>query len=55
LAEVLDRAEAEGRSGAEIDDLEAEWLSEVKLTTFDEGNVMSFVLEAEGPRQSSSC
>jgi isocitrate lyase len=41
LAEVLDRAEAEGRSGAEIDDLEAKWLSEVKLTTFDEGKVMS--------------
>jgi len=36
LAEVLDRAEAQGRSGAEIDDLEAKWLSEVKLTTFDE-------------------
>jgi hypothetical protein len=34
---VLDRAEAEGRSGAEIDNLEAKWLSEVKLTTFDEG------------------
>jgi isocitrate lyase len=37
LADVLDRAEAEGRSGAEIDDLEAKWLSDVKLTTFDEG------------------
>ena len=37
LAEVLDRAEAEGRSGTEIDNLEAKWLSEVKLTTFDEG------------------
>jgi hypothetical protein len=37
LAEVLDRAEAEGQSGAEIDDLEAKWLSEVKLLTFDEG------------------
>ena len=37
LAEVLDRAEAEGRSSAEIDNLEAKWLSEVKLTTFDEG------------------
>jgi Isocitrate lyase family len=36
-AEVLDRAEAEGRSGAEIDNLEAKWLSDVKLTTFDEG------------------
>jgi isocitrate lyase len=37
LAEVLDRAEAEGRSGAEINNLEAKWLSEVELTTFDEG------------------
>lgn len=37
LAEVLDRAEAEGRSGAEIDNLEAKWLSDGKLTTFDEG------------------
>jgi isocitrate lyase len=37
LAEVLDRAEAEGRSGAEIDNLEANWLSEVELTTFDQG------------------
>lgn len=37
LAEVLDRAVAEGRSGAEIDNLEAKWLSDVKLTTFDEG------------------
>lgn len=36
LAEVLDRAEAEGQSGAEIDNLEAKWLSEVKLLTFDE-------------------
>jgi hypothetical protein len=35
--EVLDRAEAEGRSGAEIDNLEAKWLSEVKLSMFDEG------------------
>jgi isocitrate lyase len=40
LAEVLDRAEAEGRCGAEIDNLEAKWLSEVKLTTFDEGKTM---------------
>ncbi len=39
LAEVLDRAEAEGRCGAEIDSLEAKWLSEVKLTTFDEGEI----------------
>ena len=47
LAEVLDRAEAEGRSGAEIDGLEAKWLSEVKLTTFDEGKVTSSVLGGE--------
>ena len=40
LAEVLDRAEAEGRSGAEIDNLEAKWLSDVKLTTFDEGKLI---------------
>ena len=46
LAEVLDRAEAEGRSGAEIDGLEAKWLSEVKLTTFDEAKVTSSVLGA---------
>ena len=39
LAEVLDCAEAEGQSGAEIDDLEAKWLSKVKLTTFDEGKI----------------
>jgi isocitrate lyase len=43
LAEVLDRAEAEGRSGAEIDNLEAKWLSEVKLTTFDEGKTSFWV------------
>ncbi|KAH9004148.1 isocitrate lyase [Lactarius hatsudake] len=36
LADVLDRAESEGQSGVEIDNLEAQWLSEVKLTTFDE-------------------
>ncbi|KAI0308094.1 isocitrate lyase and phosphorylmutase [Multifurca ochricompacta] len=36
LAEVLDRAEAEGQCGAEIDDLEAKWLSGVNLITFDE-------------------
>lgn len=40
LAEVLDRAEAEGQSGAEIDCLEAKWLSEVKLLTFDEGKTL---------------
>jgi isocitrate lyase len=42
LAEVLDRAEAEGCSGTEIDNLEAKWLSEVKLTTFDEGKAQIF-------------
>lgn len=51
LAEVLDRAEAEGRNGAEIDGLEAGWLSEVKLTTFDEGNV----IRVGGLRLSSPC
>jgi len=45
LAEVLDRAEAQGQGGAEIDDLEAKWLSEVKLTTFDEGKeVILYIL-----------
>jgi hypothetical protein len=45
LAEVLDRAEADGRSAVEIDNLEAKWLSEVKLTTFDEGKAHhSFIL-----------
>jgi hypothetical protein len=44
LAEVLDRAEADGRSAVEIDNLEAKWLSEVKLTTFDEGESLPFIL-----------
>jgi isocitrate lyase len=59
LAEALDRAEAEGRSGAEIDNLEAKWLSEVKLTTFDEGKtsfragLFSFELTRFGFQRSS--
>jgi Isocitrate lyase family len=48
LAEVLDRAEAEGRSGTEIDNLETEWLSEVKLTTFDEGKATIFLWGGRG-------
>ncbi|KAI0274942.1 isocitrate lyase and phosphorylmutase [Gloeopeniophorella convolvens] len=36
LAEVLDRAEAQGKTGSEIDDLEAKWMSDAKLVTFDE-------------------
>jgi isocitrate lyase len=47
LAEVLDRAEAEGRGGAEIDNLEAKWLSEVRLTTFDEGKISGRPLSIE--------
>jgi isocitrate lyase len=43
LAEVLDRAEAEGRSGTEIDNLETKWFSKVELTTFDEGKVAMFL------------
>jgi hypothetical protein len=48
LAEVLNWAEVEGWSGAEIDNLEATWLSDVKLTMFDfdEGKfIHCFILE----------
>ncbi|KAF8501089.1 isocitrate lyase [Russula emetica] len=46
LVEVLDRAEAEGRSGAEIDNLEAKWLSEIRVPVVEQviqesGNVPS--------------
>ena len=37
LAEVIAKAEAEGRSGAEIDKIEAEWLARNPLCTFGEG------------------
>ncbi|KAI0068044.1 isocitrate lyase and phosphorylmutase [Artomyces pyxidatus] len=36
LAEVLDRAEAAGRSGADIDQLEEDWMASAELTTFDQ-------------------
>ncbi|KAI0049292.1 isocitrate lyase and phosphorylmutase [Auriscalpium vulgare] len=36
LAETLDRAEAAGKSGVAIDQLELDWFAGVKLTTFDE-------------------
>jgi len=36
LAETLDRAEREGRTGSEIDALEAEWLKGHPLMTFDQ-------------------
>ncbi len=36
LAETLDRAEREGRTGPEIDALEAEWLESHPLITFDQ-------------------
>ncbi|KAI5293926.1 hypothetical protein KEM52_004992 [Ascosphaera acerosa] len=36
LAEVLQRMEAEGKSGQEIDAFEAHWVKEHKLVTFDE-------------------
>ena len=36
LAETLDRAEREGRTGPEIDALEAEWLKSHPLMTFDQ-------------------
>ena len=37
LADVIMHAGIEGKSGAEIDDLEAQWMGSVKLVTFDEG------------------
>ncbi|KZV69727.1 isocitrate lyase and phosphorylmutase [Peniophora sp. CONT] len=36
LADVLARAEAAGKSGPEIDKLEADWLADVELLTFDQ-------------------
>ncbi|KAI0032768.1 isocitrate lyase and phosphorylmutase [Vararia minispora EC-137] len=36
LADVLARAEAAGRSGPEIDQLESDWLASVNLLTFDQ-------------------
>ena len=37
LAEVIAKAEAEGRSGAEIDKIEEDWLTRNPLCTFNEG------------------
>jgi isocitrate lyase len=37
LADVLARADAAGRSGPEVDKVEAEWLASVDLVTFDQG------------------
>ena len=37
LAEVIAKAEAEGRSGAEIDKIESEWLARNPLGTFNQG------------------
>lgn len=39
LAEVLMDAERRGASGAQIDNLEAEWISKNLLMTFDQGMV----------------
>lgn len=36
LAEEIARAERDGKSGAEIDKIEAAWMSSVELVTFDE-------------------
>jgi isocitrate lyase len=37
LAEALAKAEREGRSGKEIDTVEADWLKANPLVTFDRG------------------
>jgi isocitrate/methylisocitrate lyase len=37
LAEILMDAERQGASGAQINDLEAEWISKNQLITFDQG------------------
>ena len=42
LAEVLANAEASGKIGPEIDHLEAEWMAQHELCTFDQGT-SSFV------------
>jgi len=40
LPEVLDHVNAEGWCGAEINSLKAKWLSEVKLTMFDNSKIL---------------
>lgn len=42
LAEVLATAEATGKSGPEIDNLEGEWMAQHELCTFDEGPLVVF-------------
>lgn len=37
LSETIARAEREGRSGKEIDEIEKSWMDGVQLVTFDEG------------------
>lgn len=46
LAETLQKMEANGASGAEIDAFEAQWVKDTKLITFDEAAVAH--LQAEG-------
>lgn len=41
LSEELARAEREGKSGKEIDEIEARWMDGVELVTFDEGGSRS--------------
>lgn len=45
LAEAIARAEAEGRSGDEVNKLETEWLAENELRTFPEGKYTQFEVE----------
>ncbi|SCV70860.1 BQ2448_3622 [Microbotryum intermedium] len=40
LAEEIANAEREGRSGAEIDEIEARWMKGVELVTFDQGEYL---------------
>lgn len=50
LAEVLFKAEREGKSGAEIDAIETEWMSGVELVTFNQGLSPAFFAPfGEGP------
>lgn len=39
LAQVLQEAEAAGKSGKEIDGVEAAWMASHELVTFDEGEL----------------
>lgn len=51
LAETLQKMEAQGASGPEIDAFEAEWVKTTKLVTFDEAVVAH--LQAEGASQAT--